>query len=313
MDLISVITPAYNVEDYIAQTIDSVLAQTYTSWEMLIVDDGSTDRTAEIIKEYCLKDKRIRYFFQKNGKQAKARNLAIQYAQGKYVAFLDADDLWVPEKLQKQIEIIQLKDVDVVYSQGWSFKEVIVDSRKETIKNKMNTLIGFHGSKQFLTELLKKNQVPVLSVLVKKEVIDSINGFVEDAVIQRAEDYQLFIRLADRGFNFFGMQDRLFHYRIHDNQSTHNDVLAMAPTIWAIENISFVSISQQQKESMIIKMLNKFVLFEVENAPSQKLNQLINLYKTPLNNYFAFLSRKLLLFFGTTLFKKIGYRFFKLA
>lgn len=314
MELISIITPAYNVEKFIAQTIDSVLLQTYVNWEMIIVDDGSTDKTAEIVKHYCEIDQRIKYLYQNNGKQAKARNLAISHSKGSYLAFLDADDLWVPEKLQLQIEIFQFKkNIDVVYSQGWSFNEFFNDSVSEVRKNDMNVLLGFRKSDLFLNELLKQNQVPVLSVLLKKNVLDEVNTFDADVYVQRAEDYQLFIKLADKGCNFYGMSERLFYYRIHPNQSTYNDNLAMIPSIYAIYKINFSSVPSEIKNEALIMMLNKFVLFEAEKASSQKLNQLIDLYKNPLNNYLIFFSRKLLLFFGTRLFKKIGYRFFKLA
>ena len=93
-DLVSIITPMYNAQKYIAQTMDSVLAQTYSNWEMIIMDDCSTDSCPEIVKEYCRKDSRIKYFKNKDNQGvSETRNAAMQKATGRYLAFLDSDDL----------------------------------------------------------------------------------------------------------------------------------------------------------------------------------------------------------------------------
>lgn len=93
-DMISIIIPAYNAADYLVQTIESVLNQTYSDFELILVDDGSTDRTCEIIKDYQGKDARIKYFYKENGGVSSARNLGLQKATGDFVSFLDSDDLW---------------------------------------------------------------------------------------------------------------------------------------------------------------------------------------------------------------------------
>ena len=103
MKLISIITPAYNAEKFIGSTIESVLSQTYQNWEMLIVDDCSFDNTVKVVEEYCNMDSRIKLFrHTENLGVAAARNTALSKAQGEYVAFLDSDDMWVPQKLDKQ-------------------------------------------------------------------------------------------------------------------------------------------------------------------------------------------------------------------
>ena len=115
MDLVSIIMPAYNCEKYIADAIHSVLSQTYTNWELLIVDDGSTDHTADIVGSF--EDKRIH--FQRNTQNmgaALTRNKALQAAQGRYIAFLDSDDLWTPDKLKKQIAFMQKNGYDFTYT-----------------------------------------------------------------------------------------------------------------------------------------------------------------------------------------------------
>ena len=106
-ELVSIIMPSYNTAQYIGETIGSVLAQTYTNWELIIVDDCSTDHTEEVVQPFLV-DKRIRFLKNpKNSGAAIARNYALREAQGKWIAFLDSDDIWFPEKLEKQIAFMQ--------------------------------------------------------------------------------------------------------------------------------------------------------------------------------------------------------------
>src|SRR5919106_5413407 len=98
-NLVSVIMPAYNAEKYIAGSIRSVIVQTYSDWELIVVDDGSTDSTATVVQEFVARDPRIKYIFQENGRLGKARNTGIRNSSGPLIAFLDSDDLWVPIKL----------------------------------------------------------------------------------------------------------------------------------------------------------------------------------------------------------------------
>lgn len=109
-DKVSIITPCYNGKRFLAETIESVLAQTYTNWEMIIVDDGSTDGSADLIKEYVNRDSRIQYIKQENGGSASARNTGISAASGRYFAFLDADDIWLPDFLTKQLLFMEEKN-----------------------------------------------------------------------------------------------------------------------------------------------------------------------------------------------------------
>lgn len=108
MDLVSIITPTWNCGKWIAETIQSVQAQTYSNWEMLIVDDCSTDNTREIVEQFMISDNRIKYFSNnKNSGAAVSRNFALNQAKGRWIAFLDSDDLWLPKKLERQISFMQ--------------------------------------------------------------------------------------------------------------------------------------------------------------------------------------------------------------
>lgn len=116
-DLVSIITPTFNTEKYIRETLQSVLNQTYQNWEMILVDDASTDLTVSIIEEFAQKDSRIKYFkLPKNSGNGFARNVALEKATGKYIAYLDADDLWFSSKLEKQIQFLKTNNLPFTFS-----------------------------------------------------------------------------------------------------------------------------------------------------------------------------------------------------
>lgn len=115
-DLVSIITPTYNCGRFIAETINSVLAQNYINWEMLIVDDCSTDNTKDIVLKYSQKDRRIRYYcLERNSGAAVARNRALKMAKGRWIAFLDSDDLWLPNKLERQLDFMMSNEISFSY------------------------------------------------------------------------------------------------------------------------------------------------------------------------------------------------------
>lgn len=116
--LVSIITPLYNSEQFISKTIESVIAQTYLDWEMIIVDDCSTDQSSEIVKSYMTSDDRIKYFKTTfpSGSPAKPRNIGIEKANGRYIAFLDSDDLWEQNKLETQLQFFEDDSVAIVFS-----------------------------------------------------------------------------------------------------------------------------------------------------------------------------------------------------
>jgi teichuronic acid biosynthesis glycosyltransferase TuaG len=217
--VVSVIMPAYNASNYIQEAINSVIAQTYTNWELIIVDDGSTDETSTIIADYCIQDWRIKGFYQENGKQGKARNLGISKAIGSYIAFLDADDLWMSEKLEIQLQEIKERNVDLVFSDTYVFYDnnLSVKSRRYHIPNFI-----FKGN-EALEILFQSNSIPILTVLAKKEKIVSVNCFSENLNIQNAEDYHLWLKMIIGGCVFYSSDKILAAYRVHNRSATNQD------------------------------------------------------------------------------------------
>ncbi|AWK02993.1 hypothetical protein HYN56_01680 [Flavobacterium crocinum] len=268
--LISIIMPAYNAAAYIKEAIDSVLAQTYLNWELIIIDDGSTDDTAKIIKEELLKDQRIKYYYQANGKQGKARNLGISKSNGKYLAFLDSDDIWMPQKLEIQVIEIQEKNVDLVFSDSYIFNNSETDLYK-----RMNIKGAVFYERNSVQLFLKGNGIPILTVLVKKEKIITAGGFSEKLDIQNVEDYHLWLKLLMSNNIFYSSDQVLAKYREHNNSATANDKIVLDK----IPNVFFDLLENFPNYQKLIKreLKLKFILVYKNNTfKKQELAMWIN-------------------------------------
>lgn len=186
-DLVSIIIPAYNAGKFIDSTIQSILQQTHSNWELIIIDDGSTDDTAQKIQPY-LSDNRIRYFLQQNKGVSYARNYGFTYASGKFIGFLDADDYWLPENITEKLKKFDSgEDYGLVHSD----MKVVDEQMQETGE----LLTGNEGN--LLDELLlsKGCSIPApSSILVKKEVVSMVQGF--DINISTSADLDFFLRIA---------------------------------------------------------------------------------------------------------------------
>lgn len=216
--LISVIIPCFNAEKYLMETVESVIAQTYTQWEIVIVDDFSTDDTFKLALELAQREERIKCFrIEHSGLASVVRNFGAAKAKGEYLAFLDSDDIWVPEKLKEQIKfIIRNKSCSMVYSMSISFGDVNFFSPR------FELLPLLHKACRTYDDLIEKgNSITCSSVLVKKDLFNAVNGFDEDINLKAVEDYDLWIRLSQK--TQIGFIPRiLVKYRIHKSQSSDN-------------------------------------------------------------------------------------------
>ena len=232
MPLVSIIIPAYNAERYIKESIYSVLQQTFSDWELIVMDDGSTDGTADIVHQYSNLDKRIRYLYQENGKQGKARNNAIRQATGQLIAFLDADDIWLENKLSVQVNALSKNGVDLVFSDAFLFEKIPVSSN-----NLMGAFTGLLEGANGIKKMLEINRIPILTVLATKKSLESVNFFTEVTAIQNAEDYHLWLKLLMKGYRLLGTGETLACYRVHDTASTADDKLAISKVIEAFQDL----------------------------------------------------------------------------
>ncbi|MGA9993775.1 MAG: glycosyltransferase family A protein [Pyrinomonadaceae bacterium] len=239
--LVSIIMPAYNAEKYVAAPLRSVLDQTYSRWELVVVDDGSTDKTALIVRGFADSDSRIRYIFQPNGRMARARNNGISNARGELIAFLDSDDLWLRDKLERQIEKLAETNADVIFSDGFVFTDEDVFDESVTFK----TLRGSFSGEEMYRLLLYDNRVPLLSALVRKSVLQRAGLFDEQQGFQaRCEDYDLWFRVASAGATFYGMEQALVRYRVHSASMSGNKVEMMRATIATVKKYMDVPTAQ---------------------------------------------------------------------
>jgi len=246
-ELISIITPSYKSEKFISQTIESVLNQTYQNWEMIIVDDVSPDNSNEIIEEYTKKDNRIKLIkLAKNSGPAIARNKAIEEAKGRYIAFLDADDLWKPEKLEKQIKFMQKKDCALSYSVYETMSE------EGELKNKfINPPL-----KLSYNDLLKTNHIGCLTAIYDTQKV----GKVYMPLIKKRQDYGLWLKILKKIDFAYGMEEPLAIYRImSDSVSSNKFKLLKYNYLLFKEHEGFSAIKSFYYLicNIIIKLLNK--------------------------------------------------------
>jgi glycosyltransferase involved in cell wall biosynthesis len=282
--LISVIMPAYNAEKYIRESIESVMNQTCAQWELIIVDDGSSDNTGLVVKKIAENDNRIKYFYQQNSRQGKARNLAIQNSSGKYLAFLDADDLWHPEKLFKQVNCIQEKSVDLVFSDCYVFQNDINES-----SDKMNTFKGILKGEEGLKLFFDVNQVPILTVLVNRESVNRVGNFIEDFSVQNAEDYHLWMKMLLNGSVFYGMDEALSFYRIHENQNTKQDSRVPLQSISAIRSLNIKDNNSKKLSRQYLLKWYRYLLLNFEIKDQFQYRTILNWYLQDTARYFQFM------------------------
>ena len=206
--LVSIITPCYNGERYIGETIESVLAQTYTKWEMIIIDDGYKDNYADVIKKYL--DPRIKYFRQENAGSAAARNNGLRRAEGQYIALLDADDLWRSEFLEKQIKFMNEKGT------------ICVACAYDHIDNQSKPILKTTKVKAVITvkDMKKMNQIGCLSGLYDCSKHGKI--YLKEELKSLRDDYAYWYDIVALEGKAYGNQEVLADYRVLSNSTTGN-------------------------------------------------------------------------------------------
>jgi len=211
---VSVVITCYNYGEYLAGCLESVLAQTYIDYEIIVVDDGSTDNTSEVIKPY-LEYSNVRYIFQENGGQANAKNRGIAESKGEFIAFLDADDLWEQDKLQKQMKLFHNSEVGVVYSCA-----KLVDSDGKGKKSFPQSKSLQPKAGKVTESLFLDNFVWFSSSVVRKECFSKCGQF--DESLQMGIDWDLWLRISTQ-YTFDFVAQSLLLYRIgHSGQMSHN-------------------------------------------------------------------------------------------
>ena len=212
--LISVVIPAYNAEQFLDETLESVLSQTYENWECIIVNDGSTDSTESIAKKWCEKDSRFRLTNKENGGLSSARNWGIKESKAEYIAFLDADDLYLPEYLEFCLKTLIEQDLDLVAPKMMDFK----NRPNKISKNDNNEGHLFYG-KQGIRDFLYRNQITI-TILCKKSVLEAVGGF---SWHDRAEDLHCWLKMLFAGYKIYRVRKYMAYRRMHQNSLSSGD------------------------------------------------------------------------------------------
>lgn len=206
--LVSIITPVYNGEKYISETIESVIKQTYLDWEMIVVDDGSKDGSAAIVRRYAEKESRITLLQQPNGGSASARNNGIRYANGQYIALLDSDDLWDPDFLKSQLALMKEKNTICVHG-----------SYKRINENSEEILKAWKAKKEVTYKQMQMtNHIACLTGLYDTSKFGKI--YLKEELRSIRDDYAYWLDVVKLAGVSYGNQDVLASYRVISSSTT---------------------------------------------------------------------------------------------
>ncbi|HIF9279597.1 TPA: glycosyltransferase family 2 protein [Photobacterium damselae] len=232
--LVSVITPSYNCEKTISKTIESVINQSFSNWEMIIVDDCSSDSTRDIVRNYANNDSRIKLVERQwNAGPAIARNVAIENAQGRYIAFLDSDDQWLNQKLEKQILFMQENDIELSYSSynKYDFNGNHLGVYKPPVKVNYN-------------DMLKSNRIGCLTAIYDSEKL----GKVYMPNISKRQDLGLWLRILKKVPYAYGMEEVLADYLAVQPNSVSSNKINAAKYQWRLyREIEMLSLKDSTK------------------------------------------------------------------
>jgi len=224
--VVSIVIPTYNHAEFLQVALDSVIQQTFTSWEAIVVNNYSDDNTEAIVSSF-LDDRIILINFHNNGIIAASRNQAIKIAKGKYVAFLDSDDMWFPTKLQECINKLNESGCGAVcHAERW----IYMDNSEKDIQ------YGPSSKTSYNSLLYNGNKISTSAVVVKTEILHKVGMFSEEKKIVTAEDYDLWLNIVRSGEQFTFLTNVLGVYRIHPNGSSQLISKNISAILKVIEN-----------------------------------------------------------------------------
>ena len=263
-DIVSVIVPVYKVEKYLRRCVDSILAQTYTNLEIILVDDGSPDDCPRICDEYAQKDKRIKVVHKQNGGVSSARNCGLDNATGDYIAFVDGDDYLQPEMYQKYVENIKIESSDIVIG-GYNIerfgcvKRCIETSLQDFADTKkVDYILNYTDCYETKDCYVKNKHIPcyLFRMLFRKKLLDGVS-FFED--VRLMEDMLFFLRVLDKNKDakISVLQEYLYNYVMRDDSA-----MALRPR--AVENsLKFVShLEKLVNDEELIQHIKYYLYFD---------------------------------------------------
>ena len=220
--LVTVIVPAYNHEYYIRDCLCSIVSQTYTNMQVIVIDDGSKDNTENIIREFINEnDAKIEFISKENEGLCKTLNRGLNMARGKYVAFLASDDMWLPERIEKQVLFMEKNEnIGMIFSDAYFMRDKEASNNKYTEYRPIirNCFTNSIQSRSIYEALLYENFIPALTVLVRRECFSRVGHF--DTSL-KYEDYDMWLRISKEYQTAF-IDEPLAYYRVHGNNISNN-------------------------------------------------------------------------------------------
>ena len=222
--LVSIVTPVYNSEKFISETIESIQSQTYRNWELLLIDDCSKDNSYEIIKNYMQNDDRIKYIkLEKNSGAAVSRNTGIKNAKGRFIAFIDSDDLWEAKKLEIQVKYMLENKLGFSFT---SYRYIKEDGTRTNKIAKAPNKINYNG-------LLKNTIIGCSTVLIDRNII----GDFTMPLVRRGQDTATWLQLLKKEKYAYGISEALVNYRLVGNSISSNKITALKRTWTTYRNV----------------------------------------------------------------------------
>ncbi|MFX1276298.1 MAG: glycosyltransferase family 2 protein [Promethearchaeota archaeon] len=282
MPLVSVILPSYNHADYISETIESVLNQTFKDLELIIIDDCSPDNSREIIENYGKKDDRVRILFHDVNKGiALTQNEAIERAKGKYIAFLNSDDVWEKTKLEKQVKILE-KDENLIV---WTDVFLIDNKSKVYGKRWTKSIINIKTNGDLLEKLLQDPYLLFSSLILKKENLGNLRF---NSKFRYISDYEFEVSLAEK-YKFHIIKDPLTKYRMHNKNALKIDNIRLLREN-LLMRIYFLDkygnqVPKKLKWYLIFRVIKAYLILGMNKNARYYVMRLFRLYPFNLLNY----------------------------
>jgi glycosyltransferase involved in cell wall biosynthesis len=281
--LVSIIVPCFNSAAFIRDTLDSVLNQTYSNWECIVVNDGSTDNSEKIVDQYILKDKRFKCIHQVNQGLSSARNTGIINANGEYLNFLDSDDLLLPQMLEKLTKrLINDNTIGVAYC-GSMLSDITLKHKKHIKRN------YFEG--QLFFKLAHRNIFACHSIVIRRKILQTIGYF--DTTLFSCEDWDLWLRVAKAEISFGAVKEDLVIYRMRPFSMSRNAEIFLESGLRVIQSVhnNKVSISEEKLmtcntcsgERARVDFIIKCLAISIIQNKSEEAVQMLKKYGTKQN------------------------------
>jgi len=240
MPKVSIIIPSYNSAGFVREAVDSALSQTYKNIEIVIVDDGSTDGTKKILEPY-IKSGKIKYIYQANKGLSGARNAGIRNSTGDYVALLDADDIFLPKKIEEQVAYLEShSDCDVSYCDLYHFWDGHPDEL-------MKLNYAYYSGRDVFPKLLERSFIAPVTVVFRKNVFEKY-GYFDEAIKQYAEDFEFWLRLSYRGANICFLPKILAKLRLRREGNIQSNQPKMKLTALGVVENLYRDMSPSERE-----------------------------------------------------------------